>query len=68
MEKSSYISSKTDTLSNYLMLSSLHLIPNHIMIHCDFLLVFFFFDEFCKFFFLYLPVKYNGNNKQFSHP
>lgn len=36
MEKSSYISSKTNILSSYLILSSCSLIPNHIMIHWDF--------------------------------
>lgn len=43
IEKSSYISSKTNILLSYLMLPSPSLIPNYIMIHCDFLLVFFFF-------------------------
>lgn len=64
MEKSGYISSKTNILWSYFMLSSPSLIPNHIMIHHNFLLAFFSFlmNEFFEFV-LCLPLKYNGNNE-----
>lgn len=42
MEKSSYISSKTNILSSYSILSFFSLIANHIMIHWDFFASFYF--------------------------
>lgn len=49
MEKSRYISSKTNILSSYLILSSSSLIAKHIMIHWDFFADFSFLMSFVNF-------------------